>query len=79
MKAYNDSTIDDTSYLHYFLNKMKQSDSSYAGFIAITGNRIISAEIFGGTDLCLTAYTEMIKSDVHSLVSTDGIPGKNAR
>ena len=55
---------------------MKDSDSSYAGFIAVTGNRIINAEIFGGTDLCLAAYIENIKSYVHSLNPSDGIPNK---
>jgi hypothetical protein len=76
LKAYNDSTYFDTSYLHFFVNKMKSSDSSYAGFIAITGNRIIDADIFGGSDLCLTAYIENVKSYVHSLKPTDSIPSK---
>ena len=76
LRAYNDSTRDDTSYLRFFINKMRESDSSYAGFIAITGNRIINAEIFSGTDLCLAAYIDMIKSYVHSLTTSDGIPLK---
>ncbi len=76
LNAYNDSTLYDTSYLRFFINKMKASDSSYAGFIAVTGNRIINAEIFGGTDLCLAAYIENIKSYVHSLNPSDGIPNK---
>jgi hypothetical protein len=76
LKVYNDSTYFDTSYLHFFINKMKSSDSSYAGFIAITGNRIIDADIFGGSDLCLTAYIENIKSYVHSFKPTDSIPSK---
>lgn len=76
LSAYNDSTLDDTSYLHFFINKMRESDSSYAGFIAITGNRIINSEIFSGTDLCLAAYVEMIKSYVHSLQPSDGAPSK---
>lgn len=76
MKAFEDANADDTSYLRYFINKMKNSDSSYAGFIAVTGNRIINAEIFAGTDLCLTAYIENIKSYVRSLTSTDGFPNK---
>lgn len=76
LKVYDDSTLDDTSYLHFFINKMKESDSSYAGFIAVTGDRIINSEIFSGTDLCLAAYTEMIKSYVHSLTADDGVPSK---
>ncbi|HVX28145.1 MAG TPA: DUF6569 family protein, partial [Parafilimonas sp.] len=76
LSAYNDSTLDDTSYLHFFINKMRESDSSYAGFIAITGDRIINSEIFSGTDLCLAAYIEMIKSYVHSLQPSDGAPSK---
>ncbi len=76
LKAYNDSVFYDTSYLRFFIDKMKSSDSSYAGFIAITGNRIIATEIFAGSDLCMTAYTETIKSYVHSLKPADGIPNK---
>ena len=76
LNAYNDSVLYDTSYLHFFIEKMKSSDSSYAGFIAVTGNRIITTDIFAGTDLCLTAYIENVKSYVHSLKSTDGTPSK---
>jgi hypothetical protein len=76
LSAYNDSVLYDTSYLHYFIEKMKSSDSSYAGFIAVTANRIITSDIFAGTDLCLTAYIENVKSYVHSLKSTDGTPAK---
>ena len=77
LNAYNDSTYFDSSYLRFFIEKMRNSDSSYAGFIAITGNRIINAEIFAGTDLCLTAYIENIKSYVHSLKPSDGVPVKS--
>jgi hypothetical protein len=76
LNAYNDSVLYDTSYLRFFINKMKASDSSYAGFIAITGDRVINADIFGGSDLCLAAYTENIKSYVHSLKREDGVPSK---
>jgi len=76
LNAYNETSPDDTSYLRFFINKMKESDSSYAGFIAITGNRIINSEIFGGTDLCLAAYIDNIKSYVHSLQPSDGVPAK---
>ncbi len=76
LNAYNDSVYSDTSYLHYFIEKMKSSDSAYAGFIAVTGNRIITTDIFAGSDLCLTAYIENIKSYVHSLKPADGIPSK---
>jgi len=76
INAYNDSTYYDTSYLHYFVEKMKSSDSSYAGFIVVTGDRIITSDIFAGTDLCLTAYIENVKSYMHSLKPTDGTPVK---
>ena len=76
LKAYNDSTIDDTSYLRFFINKMKNSDSTFAGFIAVTGTRIINSEIFSGADLLLSAYIDMIKSYVHSITNDDGLPNK---
>lgn len=77
LKAYNDSVFFDTSYLHYFIQKMKSSDSAYAGFIAVTGNRIVAADIFAGTDVCISAYIENVKSYVHSLKPADGIPSKS--
>lgn len=76
LNAYNGSAYFDSSYLRFFIEKMRNSDSSYAGFIAVTGNRIINAEIFGGSDLCVAAYIENIKSYVHSLKPSDGIPVK---
>jgi hypothetical protein len=76
LKAFETPDPEDSSYLRYFIEKMRSSDSAYAGFIAITGNRIINAEIFAGTDLCVTAYIENIKSYVRSLRPTDGIPSK---
>lgn len=76
MKAFETPEPEDSSYLRYFIEKMRSSDSAYAGFIAITGNRIINSEIFAGTDLCVTAYIENIKSYVRSLQPTDGIPVK---
>lgn len=76
LKSFEDINPEDSSYLRYFINRMKNSDSAYAGFIAVTGNRIINTEIFAGTDLCLTAYIENIKSYVRSLTSQDGVPNK---
>ncbi|MBS1746241.1 MAG: hypothetical protein JST21_08750 [Bacteroidetes bacterium] len=76
LKAFETPDPEDSSYLRFFIEKMRNSDSAYAGFIGITGNRIISAEIFAGTDLCVTAYIENIKSYVRSLQSTDGVPVK---
>jgi len=76
LKTFEQVNPEDSSYLRYFINRMKNSDSAYAGFIAVTGNRIINAEIFAGTDLCLTGYIENIKSYVRSLTSTDSVPSK---
>ena len=79
LNAYNDSTLYDTSYLRFFINKnerQRQQLKCGALLPEFTGNRIINTEIFGGTDLCLTAYIENIKSYVHSLNPSDGIPHK---
>lgn len=76
MNAFETPDPEDSSYLRYFIEKMRSSDSAYAGFIGITGNRIISAEIFAGTDLCVTAYIENVKSYIRSLQPSDGVPEK---
>ena len=75
MSLYRDSAFAaDSAYLHFFKNKMMHSDSSYAGFVSITGTRIINCELFGNSQLCLLSYDNLIKSYVHSISSLIDLP-----
>jgi hypothetical protein len=57
----------DSSYMNYFVNKMKASDSAYAGFLAVTGNTIIGCEIFSSKEYTWASYKSIVSSYVHSL------------
>jgi len=61
----------DTAYMNYFIKKYQQSDSSYAGFMAVTGNRIIACEVFALPQYTQLFYKEMISSFVHALTARD--------
>ena len=58
----------DSSYIKYFTQKFKQSDTSFAGFLAITGSHIISCELFASVNLTSMAYAGMLSSLVQSVV-----------
>lgn len=77
---YNDTTHLDTACRYKFRRKMMDSDSAYAGFVAITGRRIINCEIFGSSDLCITSFDAMLKSYLKTITIEDGAPslGKDA-
>lgn len=64
----------DTNYMNYFMNRMRASDSLYAGFLAVTGNRIIGCEIFITEEFTLSSYKSMLGSYIHSLTVEDSIP-----
>jgi hypothetical protein len=75
MTLYKDSSFrTDTAYMNFFRNKMAQSDSSFAGFVAISGSRIINCELFGSTQFCLLSYENLVSSYVHSISSNIDLP-----
>jgi len=71
---YKDSSHADTAYLNFFKNKMLHSDSSFAGFVAVSGTRIINCELFGSTQLCLLDYDNLVRSYVHSISANTDLP-----
>jgi hypothetical protein len=72
LELYRDTTNKDSACMAYFRKKMYDSDSLYAGFVAITGDRIINSEIFGSSDLCITSYETMLKSYFRSVHDRNG-------
>ena len=56
----------DTGYINFFSRKMQASDSSFAGFIAITDTTVISCEVFGSTSLTTTCFNSMLQGWVNS-------------
>jgi hypothetical protein len=74
MSLYKDSSHADTAYMNFFKNKIAHSDSSFAGFVAVSGTRIINCELFGSTQFCLLSYENLVKSYVHSIAETEDLP-----
>ncbi|HEY6977063.1 MAG TPA: DUF6569 family protein [Chitinophagaceae bacterium] len=71
---YKDTSSVDTACLHFFRRKLIESDSAYAGFVAITGKRIIDCQLFGSNDLCVSSFDVMLKSYSRSITSKDSVP-----
>ncbi len=73
LQLHKTGAYGDSSYVQYFMQKFRQSDSSYAGFLAITGNQIISCELFAASNLTSIAFPGMLGSLIQS-VATSSVP-----
>lgn len=74
VNLFHDSINVDSACIYALKKKLKESDSLFAGFVAITGDRIINCELFGSTDLFVTSFDEMLKSYMRSITPADGEP-----
>jgi len=72
LELYRDTTNKDSACMAFFRKKFAESDSLYAGFVAITGDHIINCEIFGSSDLCVTSFETMLKSYFRSVHDRTG-------
>jgi hypothetical protein len=52
----------DSAYVKFFTNKFAQSDSNYAGFIAITSNQIIVTDLFATKEMTSAAFLTLLRS-----------------
>ncbi len=66
--------VTDTGYINYFTQKYRESDSSFAGFIAVTGERIIFCELFASADLTRIAFPSLLNSAVSTAVRQGAPP-----
>ncbi|MEP7317138.1 MAG: DUF6569 family protein [Panacibacter sp.] len=81
LDLYKDTSKIDTTCMNFFRRKMMESDSAYAGFVAVTGNRIINCELFGSSSLCIASFEVLLKgymrstgaNEVQQKVSADDI------
>ena len=70
LQLYKNYGVADSSYIRYFMQKFRQSDSAYAGFLAVTGNQIISCELFAASNLTRVAFPGMLSSLVLSVAKS---------
>jgi hypothetical protein len=70
--------LDDSDYMRYFLGRYSLTDSNYAGYIFLTGSRIMSTELFATSQLTDISFRNMLSSNVQTARAT-GAPPKVAK
>ncbi len=70
---YKNGQQDDSDYIRFFVNKYSETDSSFAGFIFLTDNRIISTELFCTAQLTDFAFRNILSSNMQT-ARTSGSP-----
>jgi hypothetical protein len=71
----NKITTDDSDYIRYFLKKYSETDSVFAGYIFVTGNKIMNTELFATAELTNISFRKMLSSHVQT-VKRNGAPPK---
>jgi hypothetical protein len=74
LRLYGKEKRYDTGYLNFFKRKYAQSDSTFAGFIAVTGNRIINVELFNKPELTNAAYLFMLGGLIPTAINNGSKP-----
>lgn len=74
LDLYNTPVIEDSDYMRYFLGRYGETDSTFAGYLFITGNRIISTELFATADLTRISFRNMLSSYVQTARSSGSRP-----
>lgn len=62
----SNTLLTDSGYYQFFFQKFKQSDSAFAGFLAITGNRLLSCELYASAGLATLAFPSILSSWVQT-------------
>jgi hypothetical protein len=74
LELYGNSVIADTSYINYFTRRYNEGGRNYAGFIFISGNRILSTELFGSPALLDLSFTNMLNSYIQTAIIAGAPP-----
>jgi len=69
----------DSAYKKYFNTQLARTDSAFAGFVAISGNRILGTEIFVTPTLFNNAWESMLASFVRSSITKGGVPSVDVK
>jgi hypothetical protein len=69
----------DSAYKKYFNTQLARTDSAFAGFVAISGNRILGTEIFVTPTLFNNAWESMLASFVRSSITKGGVPAVDVK
>jgi hypothetical protein len=52
----------DSAYVKFFTDKLAKTDSTFAGFIAITGNQIIGTDLYATKDMTMESFINSLRS-----------------
>jgi hypothetical protein len=74
LELNNDFKKADSVYRNFFNAKLAKTDSSFAGFLAITGDRILGTEIFVTPTLFKNAWESMLATFTRSAITKGGNP-----
>lgn len=66
---------DDSDYMRYFLHRYSLTDSNFAGYIFLTGAKIINTELFATAEQTSIAFRNMLSSNIQT-ARTNGSPPK---
>ncbi len=61
-------------YLAYFKERLRYSDSSFAGFLSITGNKIIGCELFSDQNFTLLSIDHIFEAAIAQALQYGTIP-----
>lgn len=65
---------DDSGYIKYYISKYNESDSNYAGFIAITADRIIVTDLYATSQLTTNAFPAILHTYIRSAIAAGDTP-----
>ena len=74
VELYNNTAEADSDYIRYFTRKYSETDSSFAGFIFNTGDKIMSTELFATAEATQLAFRNILSSHVQTARSSGAPP-----
>lgn len=64
---------DQEGYLNYYISRIKKTDSSWVGFVCMSGDRVIGTEIFEGIPLLYEQLLPLLNGYIEEAITTGSI------
>ena len=78
LQLHNDSTRGNLDYISFFTQKFAQSGGGLAGFVFVSGNEVLSMELFENADLTATIFRSMLNTYTNSMQPAPDPPAAEA-
>jgi hypothetical protein len=69
-----DIQIQESDYLNFFREKVKNSDSSMTGFLCVSGNKVLGCEIFADRQLFYDEFEPLLFGYINEAVMRGSVP-----